>query len=303
MRRGTSFIAGPPTGSPSPGFVTTPTPSPRSSEIPGSSFQETRTVRRAPCVTSGSSPASLTTTASAQPSPTSHRSTSKETRRLSPFPGSLTSTLPCGSPVMRAVAAALAAAAAQVPVVQPVLSFSSLARAMLGGMAGSRSFRSGGIFPLLRPAEHVRELRAVEVRTGTTRREARADQDQGLPGKSCFPDAVGQLLKRTLDDQLVRPARFVDDRARGIRRVAAFQERLLQGGRAGGREEDRHGRPVSGEAPYVRSIRHRGAAGSARQDHRLRDLRHRQLPPDGRSRSPERGDAGHDLPLQPDLLA
>jgi len=31
----------------------------------------------------------------------------------------------------------LAAAAAQVPVVQPVLSFSSFARAMLGGMEGS----------------------------------------------------------------------------------------------------------------------------------------------------------------------
>src|SRR5215210_867930 len=215
MRRGTSFIAGPPTGNPSPGLVTTPTPSPRSSAIPGPSVQETRTVRRAPCVTSGSSPASLTTTASAQapPSPTSHRSTSKETRRSSPFLGSFISTLLCGFPVRRAVAAALAAAAAQAPVVQPVLSFSSLARAMLGGIGGSRSFRSGGIFPLLGlcPAEHVGELRAVEVGTGTARPEARPDEDERLPREASLPYAVGELLERALDDHLVRPARLVDD--------------------------------------------------------------------------------------------
>jgi hypothetical protein len=78
----------------------------------------------------------------------------------------------------RALAAALAAAAAQVPVVQPVLSFSSLTRAMLGGMEGSRSFRLGGIVPLLGGlAEHVGELRAVEVGTGAARREARPDED------------------------------------------------------------------------------------------------------------------------------
>src|SRR5215210_153662 len=234
MRRGTSFIAGPPTASPNPGLVTTPTPSPRSSAIPGPSVQETRTVRRAPCVTSGSSPASLTTTASAQAplSSTSHRSTSKETRRLSPFLGSFISTLPCCSPVMRAFAAALAAAAAQVPVVQPVLSFSSLARAMLGGMAGSRSFRSGGIFSL-RLAEHVGELRAVEVRAGTARREPGPDENERLPREARLPYAVGELLERALDDHLVRPACLVDDGARGVGSVTALQQLLLQGARAG----------------------------------------------------------------------
>src|SRR5918997_5691057 len=184
MHRGTSFIAGPPTASPGPGFVTTPTPSPLSSSIPVPSVHDARAVRCAPCVTSGSSPASLTTTASAQapPSPTVHRSTSKLTRRSSPFLGSLTSTLFCGSPVNSALAAALAAAAAQVPVVQPVLSFSSFARAMLGGMEGSRSFRLGGIGPLLLClAEHVGEVRAVQVGAGPARPETGADQDERLP--------------------------------------------------------------------------------------------------------------------------
>src|SRR3712207_3310412 len=184
MRRGTSFIAGPPTASPRPGFVTTPTPSPLSSSIPVRSVHDTRAVRCAPCVTSGPSPASLTTTASAQapPPPTSHRSTSKRTRRSSPFLGSLTSTLFCGPPVSSALAAALAAAAAQVPVVQPVLSFSSVARAMLGGMGGSRNLRSGGIFaPLgLRHSEHVGEPRAVEVGAGASRGEAGSDEDERL---------------------------------------------------------------------------------------------------------------------------
>jgi hypothetical protein len=44
------------------------------------------------------------------------------------------------------VAAAFAAAAAQVPVVQPVLSVSPLTRCMLGGMEGSRILRPDGTF-------------------------------------------------------------------------------------------------------------------------------------------------------------
>src|ERR687893_595869 len=255
MRRGTSFIAGPPTGSPRPGLVTTPTPSPLSSSIPTPSVHDTRAVRSAPWVPSGSSPASLTTTASAQapPSPTSHRSTSKRTRRSSPFLGSLTSTLFCGSPVSSALAAALAAAAAQGPVVQPVLSFSSLARAMLGGVGGSRSLRSGGIFALLglRQAEHVGEPRAVEVGAGAARGEAGSDQDERLTREASLPDAVGELRKRALDDELVRPGRLVDDGAGGICGVGTLQELLLQGARARGGEEDRHRRTVRGEAPYL----------------------------------------------------
>src|SRR5215212_2661155 len=224
MRRGTSFIAGPPTGSPSPGLVMTPTPSPLSSSSPGSSLHETRAVRCAPCVTSGSSPASLTTTASAHEPRTSHRSTSKETRRSSPFLGSLTSILSsCGSPARRAFAAALAAAAAQVPVVQPVLSFSPLTLSMLGGMGGSRSFRSGGI---VRPAEHVGEVRAVQVRARTHGAEAPSDQDERLPREARLADAPGELFEAALDHHLVRPARLVDDRAWCVGRVATLEQLL-----------------------------------------------------------------------------
>src|ERR687894_2604407 len=286
MRRGMAFIAGPPTGSPSPGLVTTPTPSPRSRSSPGSSRHEARAVRWAPSVTSGSSPASLTTTASVQapPSPNSHRSTWNSTRRSSPFFGSFMSTRSCGSPVASARAAALAAAAAQVPVVQPVLSLSPLTFSMLGGMVGSRSLRLGGIGLLL--AEHVGEVRAVQVGARPARREAGADQDERLPLYARLPDAVGELLQRAPDDLLVRPARLVDDRARGVRGVAALEELLLQGARAGRGEEDRHRRPVSGKAPYIFAPRHRGAAGPARQDYRLRDLGYGQLPPDGRRSGP-----------------
>src|SRR5918998_271950 len=303
MRRGTSFIAGPPTGSPRPGLVTTPTPSPRSNSSPGSSFHETRAVRCAPWVTSGSSPASLTTTASVQEPPTSHRSTSKEMRRSSPFFGSFTSTLSCGSPVSSALAAALAAAAAQVPVVHPVLSFSLLARAMLGGMEGSCNLRLGGIGPLLRLAKGVGEVRAVKVGACPARPETRSDQDERLPREARPPDTVGELLQRAFDHQLVRPARLVDDRARGVRGVAPFEELLLQGARAGGGEEDRHRRPVVRKTLYVLTLWHRGAAGSARQDHRLGDLRYGQLPPDGCRRGSERRDSWHDLPSESELLA
>src|SRR5215218_2842002 len=218
-------MAGPPTGSPSPGLVTTPTPSPRSSSRPGSSLHETRAVRCALSVTSGSSPASLTMTASAQESASSHRSTSNSTRRCAPFLGSFTSTRVCGLPLTSARAAAFAAAAAQVPVVQPVLSLSPLTFSMLGGMDGSRSLR-GGIGSLLRglrPAEHVRELWAVEVRARPPGTETWADQDQSLPRKARLPDPIGEIFEPALDNLLVGPARPVDHSARGLGRVPAFQ--------------------------------------------------------------------------------
>ena len=134
MARGTGLMAGEPGSRPRPGLVTTPTPTPPSSSIPGPSRQVTVAVRCAPWVTSGSSPASLTTTASARSaepgSPggagrplgrgtSAQDSTGNPTRRPD---GSGISTLRCTSPVRSAVAAALAAAAAQVPVVQPVRS-------------------------------------------------------------------------------------------------------------------------------------------------------------------------------------
>src|SRR5215211_892534 len=272
-------MAGPPTGSPSPGLVTTPTPSPRSSSSPRCSRHETRAVRRAPSVTSGSSPASLMTTASAHEPPRSHRSTSNSTRRSGPFLGNFTSTRSCVWPLTSARAAAFAAAAAQVPVVQPVLSFWPLTFSMLGGMEGSRSLR-GGICSLLRrrlrPAEHVRERGAVEVRPRPACTETGADQYERLPGEAGLPHPVGKVFEAALYDFFVGPARPVDHCAGGLGGVAAFKELLLQGARPGCGEEDRHGRPVLGETPYIFALRHRGAARAARKNHGLRDLRHGQ---------------------------
>src|SRR5215204_2650479 len=221
-------MAGPPTGSPSPGLVTLPTPSPRSSSSPCCSSHETRAVRWAPSVTSGSSPASLMTTA-------------------------------------------LAAAAAQVPVVQPVLSFWPLTFSMLGGMEGSRSLR-GGICSLLgrlRPAEHVRERGAVEMRARPLGTEPWADQYERLPGEAGLPHPVGEVFEAALDDFFVGPARPVDNGARGLGGITAFQKILLQDAWLCGGEEDRHSRPVLREAPYVLAVWHRGAARTASQDHGL----------------------------------
>src|SRR3954470_18894410 len=93
----------------------------------------------------------------------------KRTRRSSPLRGSFISISLCASPLRRALAAAFAAAAAQAPVVQPVLSFSPLTLCMLGGMEGSRILRPSGIGYSLSLAlgltERVRELGMVQVRT------------------------------------------------------------------------------------------------------------------------------------------
>jgi len=56
-------MAGSPGGTGSPFFVTSPTPMPRRNVMPGASLQLTLTRISAPCVTSGSSPASLMTLA------------------------------------------------------------------------------------------------------------------------------------------------------------------------------------------------------------------------------------------------
>ena len=58
IARGTGLIAGSPTPNASPGRVTTPTPGPARNTSP--SPRSTQTSIKAPCVTSGSSPASLT---------------------------------------------------------------------------------------------------------------------------------------------------------------------------------------------------------------------------------------------------
>src|SRR5215218_8371726 len=258
IRCGTAFMAGPPTGSPSPGLVTMPTPSPRSRSSPCSSRHETRAVRWAPSVTSGSSPASLITTASAHESLRSHRSTSNSTRV-------------CGRPLASALAAALAAAAAQVPVVHPVLSFWPLTFSILGGMEGSRSLRGGigSLLRRLRPAEHVRERGAVEMRARTSGIEPATYQYKRLPCEAGLPDPLGEVFQAALDDVFVGPARPVDHGTRSLGRVATLQEFLLQDARLRCGEEDRHGRPVLSEAPYVLALRHRGAARAASQDHGL----------------------------------
>src|SRR5215212_8118551 len=121
------------------------------------------------------------------------------------------------------------------------------------------------------------ELWMVQVRACTPRAESRSHEDERLPGEARLAHPVGELRERTLYDQLVRPARLVDDSARCIGGVATLQKLLLQQTRAGGGEEDRHRGAVSGEALYVLALRHRGAAGAARQDDALGDLRHREL--------------------------
>jgi len=70
ISRGTGLIAGSPGGSGRPGLVMRPTPSParKVTPLPAAPWL-TRALIKAPCVTSGSSPASFTTPASAQSCP------------------------------------------------------------------------------------------------------------------------------------------------------------------------------------------------------------------------------------------
>ncbi|GAC1559035.1 MAG: hypothetical protein NVS2B5_22110 [Beijerinckiaceae bacterium] len=117
IARGTGLIAGSPGATGNPARVTVPTPSPALNEMPAPGRPcRTVTMTSAPCVTSGSSPASLTMPARAKPSPRSCSASAKAGRA------------PCGRvmetgsgkrPVTRASNAARVAAAAQVPVVQP----------------------------------------------------------------------------------------------------------------------------------------------------------------------------------------
>ncbi len=114
MRRGTGLMAGPPTSSPRPGRVTVPTPGPPASAIPGVSLRLTVAWISAPCVISGSSPASLITPQRTQPGPNSQRQSAKVASRPT---GRWIVTRSTGRPLSRASAAALAAAVAQAPVV------------------------------------------------------------------------------------------------------------------------------------------------------------------------------------------
>src|SRR5579871_713520 len=117
--RGIGLIAGPPTSSPNPGFVTLATPAPPSIATPGSPCSSTSAMSSAPCVQSGSSPASFTTLQRACVSVLSQRFS----KNVTCFPlGSVVSISLSNPPVARQRAAALAAAAAQAPVVYPLRS-------------------------------------------------------------------------------------------------------------------------------------------------------------------------------------
>ena len=115
--RGPGLIAGSPTDRGNPGRVTTPTPSPAMNSTPEpASPRQTEARIRAPSVTSGSSPASLITAAVARGG-RNDRSARSNTGR-SPR-GNRIDTGSGKRPVRSAMYAALVAAAAQAPVVQP----------------------------------------------------------------------------------------------------------------------------------------------------------------------------------------
>ncbi len=118
--RGTGLIAGSPGASGRPGLVMVPTPSPAQNVMPVSGAAD-RTVEMisAPWVTSGSSPASLTMPARAQPSPVS--SSARANAGCSPF-GKVIVTGSGKRPVSSAVSAARVAAVAHAPVVHPLRS-------------------------------------------------------------------------------------------------------------------------------------------------------------------------------------
>ncbi len=116
LRRGTGLIAGAPTSRPSPGLVTEATPWPPRRVTPGASAIATSATISAPCVQSGSSPASLTTLHTAALSRRSQRSRGNVWRR--PF-GRVDSISERSSPRTSTRVAAFAAAAAHAPVVNP----------------------------------------------------------------------------------------------------------------------------------------------------------------------------------------
>ena len=117
---GPGLMAASPTLCFKPGFVTLPTPFPPSIRIPGMSETDTDARTRMPFVTSGSSPLSFLTAHTAVPPSSSASSTSS----VSGIPFGVAIRTDSGAfPVRSRKAAALAAAAAQVPVVYPKRSF------------------------------------------------------------------------------------------------------------------------------------------------------------------------------------
>ena len=109
----------------------------------------------------------------------------------------------------------------------------------------------------------------------------------------------GEGVESGADDQLVRPGHLVGDHARGVWRVAALEQLLLQLAGPGGRQEQRHRGAVPGELSDLLPRRHRRlAAAEPGQDHRLGNLRDGQLTLDGGGYRGEAGHAGDDLGVQ-----
>src|SRR6185437_6865574 len=338
IARGTGLIAGPPISRPRPGLVTTPTPSPPSSCIApparlialafcaatpapatplAPSRQETVAVRCAPWVTSGSSPASLTTTACHVPGlSSSQRSTGNVMRcaHRPSLPGNETSTRAAGSPDTRAHVAAFAAAAEQVPVVQPLRSAFPPRVFMVRGRSGSRSSLTSGpyfgsadvacrVSPLaVSAAVPVKVPGVVEVRAGAVRAESRADQEQRVLPQLARLDRFLHGGHGAVRQFLVWPGGAGRDEYRRVRGVPSGQQLCgeLTGARGG--EENGHRRAVGGERADRLARRHRGlAAFEPGQDDRLRHLWDRQLALGEGGDGGEGRDAGHDLHLEAKL--
>ncbi|MCD6053512.1 MAG: hypothetical protein K0Q96_704 [Rubrobacteraceae bacterium] len=61
--------------------------------------------------------------------------------------------------------------------------------------------------------------------------EPGTDQYERLPSEAGFPHPVGEVFQTALDNFFVRPARPVNNGARGLGSVAAIKEILLQDAR------------------------------------------------------------------------
>jgi hypothetical protein len=113
---GPGLMAGSPGATDNPALVTMPTPSPALKMISLPSWKEAAAITMTPLVTSGSSPASLRIPTLASSPFFSRSTTGKQTR---PPSGNSISTSGFPNLPKRSKAAALAAAAAHVPVVKP----------------------------------------------------------------------------------------------------------------------------------------------------------------------------------------
>ncbi|MPN28776.1 hypothetical protein SDC9_176221 [bioreactor metagenome] len=88
----------------------------------------------------------------------------------------------------------------------------------------------------------------------------------------------GQLIEPAAHHHLVRPGHLVADDDRGVGRIAAGQQLLLQGVAARRGQVERHRGAVGGEFADTLARRHRRAAAlQPGEDQRLRDLRQGDL--------------------------